>query len=94
MTRSQSIAGRTVAVAALSSLMWGCGGQKNLDEQGTPSTYTVSTTPAQIQAIQNDPNIPPDRKDGMIAALKGDKSVHVAPPPGAAPPYATAKVGQ
>ena len=60
----------------------GCGNRS----KGTPSTYTVNTSAAQIAAIQNDPNIPADRKAGIIAALKGDKTYRASAPTGAGAP--------
>ena len=84
MTIKRSI----LAVVVAGALISGCGNRTSSDPNGTPSTYTVKATPDQLQAVENDPNIPPDRKAGIIAALKGDKDIRVMAPTGAAPSYA------
>lgn len=65
-----------------SAILCGC---NRAATDGTPPTGTITVTPAQIQEIENNPNIPADRKAGLIASLKGDRSYVGAPPAGAAP---------
>ena len=83
-----TIARSILTVVAAGALICGCGNRNSSAPNGTSSTYTVNATPEQLQAVENDPNIPPDRKAGIIAALKGDKTVRVTPPAGAVPGYA------
>lgn len=75
---------------AIVSLACGC---SQSGSGGTPVAEQQKAANGLIQSVQNDPNMPPQRKQALIASLKrGGVLVHVNPNGGA--PLSGPKQGQ
>jgi len=68
------IAVALVVVFAGVSVVAGCSNSNNTDPNGTPSQgLPTKVSATDIAAVQNNPNIPADKKAGIIAAMEGSK---------------------
>jgi len=78
------VSGLLLATMAIGTLLSGCGNNASVngtEPQGMPNKPTAS----QIEAVKNNPNIPADKKAGIIAAMTGEKVSSTPIPDGIAP---------
>jgi hypothetical protein len=78
------IVGTAFAIMA-GCMVSGCTGKDGSAPNGTPSQgFTVKPTDAQIAEVQNNPNIPADKKAGIIAMM-GKRVTQPQCPPASRP---------